>query len=202
MTQQKSGGGGTEQEPKGVKVPALRITQIRAIAERARELFDVQQAWVDVITLYERDLHRAGVVFDIAEQGEMDQDHGLTFPNQGVIQIREDVYEGAHANNGRDRYTMIHELGHLVLHDNVALSRSIGPHKWIEDSEWQADTFAAEFLMPVDLVRQLCQGPEDVARIFGVSRKAAETRWRKLQEQGLIKDDGAIRSRPIARVNR
>lgn len=67
--------------------------------------------------------------------------------------IREDVYEAWNDPNdpmhGRARFTLAHELGHLVLHEGPALHRQTAmiKHKVFEDSEWQADYFA-EFLMP------------------------------------------------------
>ena len=175
-----------ELRPKGVKVPPRRIKQIRAIAHAARDLFEITEPRVDVISLYEVVLHQMGVVYEISEKSELANDHGLTFPNESLIQIREDVYEGSHEDSGRDRFTMIHEVGHLILHDNVAFSRSSGNHKWIEDSEWQADTFAAEFMMPVQHLLQLCTSYRDVVHVFGVSNEAAKNRWRKLEEQHII----------------
>lgn len=42
--------------------------------------------------------------------------HGETIPSENRIRIREDVYERACNGYGRDRLTMAHELGHLLLH--------------------------------------------------------------------------------------
>lgn len=69
--------------------------------------------------------------------------------------IREDVYENANNGQGRDRFTIAHELGHLILQHNHILARtsSLMTHKPYEDSEWQADNFAAEFLMPYGFVK-------------------------------------------------
>lgn len=173
-------------KPKGVKVTALRIKQIRAVANKAREIFRITEPRVDIVGLYEFRLPEFGVTYDWCDERELANQHGLTFPNEGLIQIRRDVYEGACAERGRDRFTMGHEVGHLILHDNVAFARTDGTHKWIEDSEWQADTFAAEFLMPVEFVRLHCRNPSDIEVLFGVSADAARLRWRKLNEQGLI----------------
>lgn len=173
-------------EPKGIKVPPLSIAQIRRVADTAREFFGIVNPYVDVIKLYEVTLAGLGVVYDWCTEQEMQGDHGLTFPNHGVIKIREDVYLGAHDGNGRDRFTMIHEVGHLVQHDNVAFSRATTKHQFYEDSEWQADTFAAELMMPREHVRQLCKSPIDVMDAFGVSRSAANKRWSNLQKRGFI----------------
>ncbi len=174
-------------KPRGVKVKPRKIVQLRTIAEKTREFFDLEGLYVDVVGLYEFQLEPMGVIYEYVDKSVLGDHHGLTLPNENRILIREDVYLGAVAGQGRDRFTMCHELGHLLLHDNVAFPRGEpGEHKWIEDSEWQADTFAAEFLMPVDLVRSNCRGPHDIADKFGVSTKAAINRWGKLQTQGLL----------------
>jgi Zn-dependent peptidase ImmA (M78 family) len=45
-------------------------------------------------------------------------------PQDSLIILREDVYEGAHAGNGRDRMTVAHEIGHLLMHKNIAFARA------------------------------------------------------------------------------
>jgi hypothetical protein len=189
-------------KPIGIRVPPLNIEKVRLMAEAARQLFQVEQPKVDVIDLYEVRLHELGVVYEYCDEDELKTEAGLTLPNDGKIKIREDVYNGAHDGNGFHRFTMCHEVGHLLLHGNVALPRATGQHKWIEDSEWQANTFAAEFMMPVEHLLQLCHSPNDVMAVFGVSREAANMRWRKLQEQGIIRTDRAVTSRPIQGFNR
>lgn len=176
--------------PTGIKVKPWRITQIRNIAQNVRELFNVSDPFIDIIDIYENKLPHFGIVVDILTQEELGNDHGLTIPDQGIIYIREDVYIGAHQGKGRDRFTCCHELGHLFLHAGISFARSQMPandHRWIEDSEWQANTFAAEIMMPVPFVQRLCSCCFDLQNTFGVSFDAANTRWTKLGEQGLIK---------------
>ncbi len=75
------------------------------------------------------------------------------YPDGPVIQVLPHVYERAAANNGRARLTVLHECGHVLLHRHVAVHHR-GPRgaelKPWENSEWQANQFAAELLMPVD----------------------------------------------------
>lgn len=52
------------------------------------------------------------------------------------------VLLNADLTNDRKRWTLAHELGHLVLHSNY-----IDP-----ELESQADAFAAEFLMPRHII--------------------------------------------------
>ncbi len=57
--------------------------------------------------------------------------------------------------------------------------------KTFEDSEWQANQFAAEILMPVDEIkyRGLRTG-DDLADAFGVSTEAARIRVDRLKRRG------------------
>ena len=73
-----------------------------------------------------------------------------------TIILRADTYDAlcdvSDPKHCRARFTVAHEIGHLILHEGFALARGAVRHKHYEDSEWQADTFAAELLMPTFLV--------------------------------------------------
>jgi Zn-dependent peptidase ImmA (M78 family) len=130
-----------------------------------------------VVHVYEAlDLLYEGARFEVLEMHEMGGDHGRTYPDQNLIYIRADVYERACAGEGRDRFTMCHELGHLMMHRGVALSRidPDNPPKIFRNSEWQADTFASFLMMPADLLANssMHAAPTD----FGVSFEAASAR--------------------------
>ena len=56
-------------------------------------------------------------VFEVCTQEELGDLHGKTIPRKNKICIREDVYIGACAENGRDRLTIAHEIGHFFMHD-------------------------------------------------------------------------------------
>lgn len=83
----------------------------------------------------------------------------------------------------RMRFTVAHELGHLILHQNL---------KWIStDVEDEANTFAQEFLLPEEIMRQQIESPVtliSLARlklVWGVSIHALIMRAHSL---GLITD--------------
>ncbi len=130
--------------------------------------------------------------FALLDKEYMGDSHGLTEPDQLVMLIRSDVYEGANRGVGRDRFTLAHELGHLFLHGGGRYLQRAAPdagpptHKKYEDSEWQADQFAAELLMPIKVVEK-CATPEDLATRAGVSLQAAAIRFKALREEGAIK---------------
>jgi Zn-dependent peptidase ImmA (M78 family) len=130
--------------------------------------------------------------FAVVDKDLMEDSHGLTDPDRQIMLIRADVYDGACRGNGRDRFTLAHELGHLWLHGGGRYLQRAAPdagpptHRKFEDSEWQANQFAAELLMPIKLVVK-CSSAEDLAKRAGVSVQAAEIRFKALREEGAIK---------------
>ncbi|TCC10335.1 helix-turn-helix domain-containing protein [Kribbella soli] len=85
------------------------------------------------------------------------------------------------APTDRKRLTLAHELGHLVLHSEEV----------VEDVESQANAFAAEFLMPLDVIRPQLRNLQvnilaDLKREWGVSMAAIVER---AYDAGLIKAD-------------
>lgn len=83
----------------------------------------------------------------------------------------------------RDNFTIAHELGHLFLHYpfNNSTKKPIRFTRYGSDLiEWQANRFAAAFLMPMDqlLVRRekYKNDIEAIASYFEVSRAAAAVR--------------------------
>jgi Zn-dependent peptidase ImmA (M78 family) len=104
----------------------------------------------------------------------------------------------------RKRFTIAHELGHVVLHLRAADQEFIDTEAdlfrtsdeasddWTPErrQEWEANVFAAELLMPADLVRSTWASlPESgrtvaaLARFFQVSETAMAIR---LQELGVL----------------
>lgn len=98
-----------------------------------------------------------GFVFEVREVSEMGNKHGQACPEENSIILREDVYEGVLRDEGRDRHTLAHEVGHFLLHKpgSVAMARLEpgGKLKPWQDPEWQASAFAGELLIPAHLVK-------------------------------------------------
>lgn len=96
--------------------------------------------------------------------------------------IRKDVYDALHAGDPRARFTIAHEFGHFVLHDGIALARSNArSHKVYEDSEWQANCFAAELLAPKDQCKDLTE--DEIMEKFKVSRQCAGFRLKEANKK-------------------
>lgn len=166
---------------RGRKVPARSKSEIEELAKEFRDQFDFSdEPYLPVIqfleTLYEADI----VLMEIVCDGELDGDEARALPDESTIQLTESVYNGAVAGTGHSRFTIAHELGHLFLHRGVpsTYARGASQHKIYEDSEWQADFFAASILIDS---RQTTgeETAEEIADKFGVSLSAAENYVRK-----------------------
>ena len=91
----------------------------------------------------------------------------------------------------RQRFTISHEIGHIILHHKVGEGdfRQVDYRKMnnsYNHREWEADAFAAALLMPKDKaisVWNLLEDVDDFANSFKVSKLAASIRLHNL---GLI----------------
>lgn len=115
------------------------------------------------------------------------------------IDLVETTYRALERNEPRALFTVAHEIGHAVLHadtvvdmatmphGSAALMRGASSHQVFEDSEWQADGFAAAFLMPLEGLAANCDVPLTVASVqrrYGVSSDAAQRRLRFVASKG------------------
>lgn len=116
-----------------------------------------------------------------------DKEEAYTDITSGIIYIKESVMEQAcRRSYKRGAFTLIHELGHYLLHylqgdvrlTMVADNVDVPPFC---DPEWQAETFASEFLMPFNECIKL--NPSEIRRRYHVSTKAAEVRYDKIQKE-------------------
>lgn len=142
-----------------VATPRSRIS-IREYATLVRKSLDIENAFEFPIMFFlEHVLEEIfeGFCYDIVPDEEMGNRAGETFPELNLIKIKESVYEGALRGNPRDRFTIAHEIGHLFLHrpGSVSYARADKKIKPYQDPEWQANTFAGELLVPMDLIRGL-----------------------------------------------
>ncbi len=168
----------------GVVVPPLSEAMIARSCELLRGFMPQGGAkYLPVLALYEMLwVFDENARFEVIEDHLMGDDDARTFPDRGLIQLRQSVYDGAARGEARARFTMCHELGHLGLHRGIAFNRvnPASPPKIFQNSEWQADVFASHLLMPAHLL----DGYTDISAVmrdFGVSYSAAETRLRKMK---------------------
>lgn len=94
----------------------------------------------------------------------------------------------------RDKFTIAHELGHYFLHFPLVQAEypddGMKAYRWLDENtspdqkrcEWEANWFAAAFVMPEQIFRKLHEkgGVENVVARLGVSKKAAQVREQAL----------------------
>ena len=168
---------------RGYRVSPLSTNDVRGIASAFLEVIGDFFPNVDKIT---ENLLQAGLLHIVAdnEPGWRNGVEGFFSSNQRCIVMRDSDYIGClEGTNPRALFTLAHELGHLVLsHERTFNREEIVGHKYYEDSEWQADTFAAELLMPLSVIEQEnLRTPWELKKRFGVSYEAAEIRLMKLK---------------------
>jgi hypothetical protein len=178
-----------------LEVPALSRASIRQTAELVRRLAQEHlgvenEPYFPVMDVLEPLLLVLDPEFElqVVERSKMGEEHGLTIPGQHLIRLREDVYDRACEGKGRDRGTAAHEMGHYILHHDLALPRRMREEDLMpyRSSEWQAKAFAGELLVSAQFVKN-GEGATAVARRFGVSDQAAEHQLRVLIREGKIR---------------
>lgn len=84
----------------------------------------------------------------------------------------------------RRRFSLAHELGHIVLNHNAILFQRIDEENIKDEFEREANEFAGELLMPIRMFKacyELVQNLDALAGLFEVSREAAYVRAMKLR---------------------
>ncbi|QTG16558.1 ImmA/IrrE family metallo-endopeptidase (plasmid) [Agrobacterium tumefaciens] len=171
-------------------VPPRSWDSIGQVADQFRRNLGLESTpYMPVIDILEKVLDNQlnFVRFEVGDDHDMGGAEGLTDPNGEFIIIHQDVYEAAVNGDGRARFTVAHEIGHLFLHTGIPLARASndGSIKPFRMSEPQANQFAAEFLMPRHLSLRHYSRAE-LCTVFGVSEEAASNRIKFLQSRGLI----------------
>lgn len=141
----------------------------RANGQRIRLDYAVNDIPVEALTMFD------------AESGKL------------VIVLRQDTYRNLLRGQPRARFSVCHEFGHAVLHTEQLIRMAGTPyqdaamartptrgHDVFQDTEWQANGFAAALLMPaIDVVDAVDAGgdvTETVMSRFAVSSDAARRR--------------------------
>lgn len=182
-----------------VHAKPLKIVEIRNIAQDVRRFLKLSDnerinapKLLDALCVLWEDYGFQYMVMPdddpVFEKGE----EAKTDISSGMIYIKESVmYEACHHKYKRAPFTICHEIGHFVLHrmlGGVSLARSTSERKprAFEDPEWQADTFASEFLMPVSVAKDM--SAEQIRKTYCVSRGCAEYHHEKLGGEFIVED--------------
>lgn len=168
------------------RVPPLPAWQIEEQANRCRALFLTrEQIWFPIVEVLEFALPRIITDFNLEiHSAEELAIEGMLLPRSSTIIVHEDLYDEACAGWGRARFTLCHELGHFVLHRALKATLDTQKrrgHRLYEDSEWQADRFAAA-LLAARAHGEYFDSISELVKKCGISRKAAEVRWSQLND--------------------
>lgn len=166
-------------------VPPLSIEDIRCLARSVRTLIGQEnKCKFPVILFFERVLPELfpDYKFLIVPDSEMIKNaYAITCHQRKYMKIRESVYVRANEGVGRDLFTIAHEIGHLFMHncETVSFTRvNTFAKQAYRSAEWQANQFAAELLMPYDLIKD--SSIEEIVEKCCVSTEAARIRYMKI----------------------
>ena len=166
-------------------VPPRSWANIASLTDSIRIQFSLSDTPnFPVMDFLERVLfQKMGVVeLEVGDKAEMGPYEGLTDQSGRTIILREDVYEDAWNGDGRARFTVAHELGHLFMHTGIPMARAAGSVKPFRLSEPQANQFAAELLMPRHFMSP-SDRPDHVIARHQVSHEAAANRIRFMEKE-------------------
>ena len=89
--------------------------------------------------------------------------------SEDAFTYKDTIYYNNNRPKGRIRFSLMHELGHIVL-------KHEGAYDW---QEVEANTFASHILAPrIAIYYARCHCPEDVSRRFGLSPEASDYAYR------------------------
>lgn len=105
---------------------------------------------------------------------------------KSVAGVQAQVLINANQSRNRQRFTLAHEIGHIVLHKPGVRYRDRWAEQPDSSAEIEANQFAAQLLMPADMIHALTQDKTSVralAKLFRVSSDAMSYRLTNLGYQ-------------------
>lgn len=166
-------------------------TQIRAKARNLRGQLNIQDQRAPDLALM---LHRLGELypkFKLKEVKDTDLPHmeAKAYSGAFVLKVREGIMNALRSyGDARSRFTVAHELGHLML-DHPGNQARERPGEKISAAqavlENEANLFASEFLMPANLLDHSLSAGQ-ISRSFQVSLDAALRRKREFERDNPI----------------
>ena len=163
-----------------IAVPPMSKDNIKDIVNKFRETIGFSdELYFPIVYFLEYCLQDLGYRMEIVEDHELNEAYAITYPNEKLLKIRESVYVGAVKENPRDRFTLAHELGHIILHPiervgDLKLARINDSIPIYRNPEWQANTFAGELLAPSRLITGMDE--KEISEKCKISLQAAKIR--------------------------
>lgn len=119
---------------------------------------------------------------------------GLSIPGKSKIIFPESVYHKMLKGDGRCNFTACHEIFHYFFHSGISFARDLSEIKppIYQDPEWQANTFAREFLVPLEALT-LEDNPFEIADRYGCSIQVASIQLQQLHDREVRPMNGDIK---------
>lgn len=158
-------------------VTPLSRQAIRELANRIRKIAGGPD-YFNILEFIELILPQIDSEFqglEVVEDKDLLDCYAKAYPDEGRIVVKNSVYENAEKGIGRDRFTLTHELAHYILHSSSRVEyarHGTGKIPSYCNPEWQANTFAGELLVPVDIAKT--HTVEEIKKCCGVSYTVAE----------------------------
>jgi hypothetical protein len=163
----------------GYRVSPRNIFSIREHALLVRKALVKKDSPFFCMAPFIEQLHEYGIIYDVVDADDLPQGiEACCMPEFRLITFAEETYSKACEDDPRARFTVMHELGHILLAHTRMFHRDNGKKiEAYEDSEWQANQFAAEFLMPLDHITQKgLTTANEIMLTYQVSAPAADRR--------------------------
>lgn len=120
--------------------------------------------------------------FKVVDDNLMPHEEARAYPRSWLIWIRRSIYEGLVRGRVRGRWTLVHELAHVLFqHPRRQLPRSetVKYSKSNRIYEREANLFAAGFLAPFEMIEN-CKSAAEIKSIARISLEAAQFRLQEL----------------------
>lgn len=169
-------------KPRGYKVEPQSKKTLEAEASQLYQLLEdtgyAKDGRVNAPAILEHVFPVLGLQLKIIDKSELKDIAAYVSPFEGLIVVRSDIYDDLYNDDGRARFTIMHEISHMILDHHITLHRDaeVGNHKHFEDSEWQADYLSAATMMPIHIVKKYFNNPIGLAKHCGCSIRSAEIR--------------------------
>ena len=168
--------------------PRYRVA-IRTAAQHARSILQLPPGRLNIPRMLDVLSAEYGIHYDVFDDSCAPvprQVEACFVPEDMTIYIRDSVFQEMAVGGQRAVFTIGHELGHALLaHRRTYNRQSAVDLPAYSNSEWQANTFAAEFTMClIQMKARNLRTVQAVSDFFGVSPAAAQVRLADLLKRG------------------
>ncbi len=172
-------------------IAQLAVNLRDARGSRSDPTFDIVDFVETTLPRYLKSRKKGPLKIEFYDRDFPQDDPAYVTFNPPTLHVDRTIWADAKAGVEYARFIIAHEIGHIVLHDNLAKAFSSDRSAQIrfaddgQSAEWQANTFAGHFLAPDIVVERLrevgvivayCQAPDKLARERVLTLKRKERR--------------------------